>query len=234
MSLVSEAGLTMVVRWLHVLAGIVWLGALLHLIVASTSDDDTRGATAGSYLRWAAAATLGFGVLITMVTADYFGTIVIDGDDVTFAERADGVAITTGMLLGLVMFVNVWAVVWRDQRVLLAGRAEGEPAPATAVRRAAMVSRQNAVFAVPLVWFMVAKQSFYSAEVLTVAQQALWWLPTLVVVGLLELNALGLTPWGRRAGAGANLMYDRGLAGVAVAGGMLWAGFVLLGQVALT
>ena len=70
-------------------------------------------------------------------------------------------AIITGMLLGTIMLLNVWGVIWRNQKVVLANAANvlagGQPNPdaAAAGRRALMASRQNTIFSVSMLWFMV-------------------------------------------------------------------------------
>ena len=105
------------------------------------------------WFRWAAVGTFVTGILITIVTKDYFSN--------DFGKQAGGIAIITGMLLGTIMMLNVWGVIWRNQKVVLANAANvvagGEPDPAAAAagRKAFMASRQNTIFSVTMLWFMV-------------------------------------------------------------------------------
>jgi len=52
------------------------------------------------YFRWAAVATVVTGLLITGTTQDYYDN---------FGKNSRGLSISTGMLLGIIMFLNVWA-----------------------------------------------------------------------------------------------------------------------------
>ena len=67
------------------------------------------------------------------------------------------------MLLGTIMMLNVWGVIWRNQKVVLANAAnvlaggEADPAAAAAGRKALMASRQNTIFSVSMLFFMVYK-----------------------------------------------------------------------------
>ena len=64
------------------------------------------------------------------------------------------------MLLGTIMMLNVWGVIWRNQKVVLAnaanvlGGGEADPNAAAAGRKAVMASRQNAIFSVSMLFFM--------------------------------------------------------------------------------
>src|SRR4051794_9066311 len=58
------------------------------------------------WFRWAAVATVVTGLLIAGITENFWKDI---------GKRVDGIAISTGMLLGIIMFLNVWGVIWRNQ-----------------------------------------------------------------------------------------------------------------------
>ena len=119
-------------RWLHILVGIMWIGLLYYFnfvqvpAFAAFGDEararniaiDKVARKALWWFRWAAVSTFVTGILITVVTPDYFGN--------DFGKNAGGIAISTGMLLGIIMMLNVWGVIWRNQKVVLAneiGRA---------------------------------------------------------------------------------------------------------------
>jgi len=190
-------------RWLHVVAGITWIGILFYFNLVqvpafarmdSAARNDAIDKVARRALwwfRWGALATVIFGLLITS-QKDYFQD---------FFKQPRGLSIFTGMVLGILMFLNVWGVIWRKQKVVLANAASAlagkEPVPgaADAGRRALLASRQNFIFSVPMVWFMVATQHFYltgfAAEVSS-GKVAGYLIVTLLIIAVLEINALGL------------------------------------------
>src|SRR2546426_3250454 len=73
-----------------------------------------------------------------------------------------GEAIFTGALFGTLMFVNVWAVIWPKQQIVIAsavaaaGGGQANPAAAAAGRRAVLASRTNLGFSGPLLFFIGA------------------------------------------------------------------------------
>ena len=143
-------------RWLHILVGIMWIGLLYYFnfvqvpAFAAFGDEararniaiDKVARKALWWFRWAAVVTFVTGILITVVTKDYY---------VDFGKQPGGIAIATGMLLGIIMMLNVWGVIWRNQKVVLANAAnvlaggEADPNAAAAGRKAVMASRQNAI-----------------------------------------------------------------------------------------
>jgi uncharacterized membrane protein len=220
--LFSDYGFSQLVRWAHVLFGIAWIGLLYFFNLvqvpayAAFGDEakarniaiDKLTRKALWYFRWAAMATVAMGILITLVTpGGYFG----DG----FGSSGAGVAISLGMLLALVMFVNVWGVIWRNQKVVLANAAnvlaggEANPGAPAAGRRAVMASRQNFIFSFGMLYLMVAAAHVvYQGSDIGGAKIGTFWLITLAITAVLELNALGMMPWKTEANKGLNMIYD--------------------------
>ena len=102
-------------------------------------------------------------MLILGVTEDYF----TPGDfGKRLGQSPNGISISTGILIALIMFVNVWGIIWRNQKIVIASaaqvRAGGEPLPeaAAAGRRAGMASRQNVFFSFTMIWFMTFTSHF--------------------------------------------------------------------------
>jgi uncharacterized membrane protein len=142
------------------------------------------------WFRWAAIATLGTGLLITGVVENYW----------TRSGDAHKVTISIGMILGTLMAANVWMVIWKNQKVVLAnavnvlGGAAADPAAAGAGRKALLVSRQNFIFSFSMLWFMVGPAHFYPAAFPDATSSNAM---TLLIIGvvlaaILEINALGL------------------------------------------
>jgi uncharacterized membrane protein len=220
----TRNGLAFGWRWLHVVFGILWIGLLYYFnfvqvpafAAFGTEGDgpkarnialDKLARRALWYFRWAALATVLTGLLISGFTKDYYKN--------GFFSRSDGMAIATGMLIGIIMFLNVWGVIWRNQKVVLANAANvlagGQPDPnaAAAARAAGMASRQNTIFSVSLVYLMV-----YTHEGPLIGikpgggKVAGYWIIALIIIAVLEANALGLMPWKREANKGLNVLYD--------------------------
>lgn len=223
-------------RWLHILAGITWIGLLYYFNFVQVPafakfEDEPHKEIGGKarlvaidkvarkalwWFRWAALGTFLTGIMIVGIVPNYFsGTFDANGEEVSFGKYAGGVGISTGILLGTIMMLNVWGVIWRNQKVVLANAANvlagGEPDPAAAAagRKAMMASRQNVVFSVSMLFFMIFKAHHpASASILTGSDLAVFWIVALLLIGVMELNALGLMPWKTAANKGLNAMYD--------------------------
>jgi uncharacterized membrane protein len=232
-------------RWLHIVVGVAWIGLLYYFNFVQVPSFLAFGDEAKSrnlavdklarralwWFRWAAVATVVTGILITIFTKDYFSN--------DFGKRMSGLAISTGMLLGIVMFVNVWGVIWRNQKVVLANAAnvlaggQADPEAPNANRRALMASRQNAMFSVSMIWFMTVTTHlapFYNDGALASSgKNAAYWIIVLVVIGVLELSALGIIG-GSAAGNITNWFYDS-VRNVLIGAFGLWLFFVVLWEI---
>ena len=196
-------------RYLHVLAGITWIGLLYYFNLVQVPALATYGDEAKArnitldklarralwWFRWAAIATLGTGLLITG-QPDYWQNFLGDGSTAGIGHDA---AISVGMLYGLTMAANVWMIIWKNQKIVLAnavnvlGGGQADPNAAAAGRRALLASRQNMIFSVSMLWFMVGSAHFYSgAYAGASASDASTYVIIAVVIGaILQVNALG-------------------------------------------
>lgn len=235
-------------RWLHILVGIAWIGLLYYFNFVQVPafakfEDHEGGARARNiaidkvarkalwWFRWAAVSTFVTGILITLITENYFG----DG----FGTWSGGLAISTGMLLGTIMMLNVWGVIWRNQKIVLANAVNvlnggaADPAAPAAGRKALMASRQNAIFSVSMLYFMVFKgHSPLQTFDLSGAKVGTFWLLTLLIIAVMELNALGLLPWKTQPNKGLNIMYDGpGVRNPLIAAFGLWFVFLIITEI---
>ena len=209
MELFSQDGLAFASRWLHVLAGIAWIGLLYYFNLvqvpafAAYGDEakarnisiDKLARRALWWFRWAAVVTLVLGLLIIGVTENYMQDFM---SGVNTNDLAHDAAIFVGMILGILMAANVWMVIWKNQKIVLANAAnvlsggEADPNAAAAGRRALLASRQNLIFSVSMLFFMVGAAHFYGGAFDGSAGGAWTFvIVSSVITALLQLNALG-------------------------------------------
>jgi uncharacterized membrane protein len=214
----SKADFAYLSRWGHVVVGIAWIGLLYYFnfvqvpafaemeAAARNNAIDKLASRALWWFRWAAVATFVTGLLI-------IGFQPKPGD--YFKQGWESVAIGTGILFGVTMLLNVWGVIWRNQKLVIANArnvqagGEADPAAADAGRRALLASRQNAIFSLPLLVFMVGTAHFAWKNGVgssSAGTYALYWIVTVAIWGVLEANALGLI--GGLKPGGTNVIYD--------------------------
>ena len=252
-SFFSRDGFAFGFRWLHIVMGIAWIGLLYYFnfvqvpaFAAYGTDGDGPKARNISinilarkalwWFRWAAVATFITGLAIIGLTKNY-------PDGAKSWSSPQGTSILTGMLLGIIMLLNVWGVIWRNQKVVLANAANvlagnaADPNAAGAGRKAVMASRQNALFSVAMVWFMTFTSHFsstYGNGDSKLHNLGLYWVIALVIIAVLEVNALGLMPWKTAANKGMNMLYDgKGVRNVLIAAFGLWVVFLVLWELVL-
>jgi uncharacterized membrane protein len=236
MNLFSSAGGEFLLRWLHFLSGITWIGLLYYFNFVqgpffAEADAATRSAATQKlvpralwWFRWSAAVTFLSGALII---AKRFGEAPAG---TSVATSPWGVAILTGALFGTLMLVNVWSVIWRNQKVVIAnavttaaGGQANAAAPAAA-RRAFLASRTNVVFSIPMLFFMGAATHMPPGPIV---HASVYWVLLLVIVALVEINALTAT-------SGATTKPIEKIPGVIVTGFVLWAVVFALVKLFLT
>ena len=150
------------VRFLHVLSGIFWIGLLYFFNVVNVQtmkalDGATKGKLvpilmprALAWFRYAALATVIFGVALLFTPTLYA------------SPRQWDWKILTGVTLATIMFLNVWGLIWPNQKRVIAmtaaAAASGTAAPpemAKHARIAYLASRTNFWLSFPMLWFMI-------------------------------------------------------------------------------
>jgi uncharacterized membrane protein len=210
MELLSRAYLgTFGLRWLHILVGIAWIGLLYYFnlvqvpgLAAYGDEGKARNITIDKiarralwWFRWAAIATLATGLLITG-QKDYWNNFMNGGA----SGNGHDVAISVGMLLGILMAAIVWMIIWKNQKIVLAnaanvlGGGEANADAPTAGRKALLASRQNMIFSVSMLFFMVGAAHFYNGAFPDATSSNAWTLfgIAMAITALLELNAVGI------------------------------------------
>lgn len=149
-------------RWLHVLAGIAWIGLLYYFnfvqgpaLAKAKADGTAAGITthvaprALLWFRWAAVVTWVTGAVYLMRAPQLS---FVDA----FMLKGASATIGMGAWLGTIMIFNVWVLIWPNQKKVL-GLVKAEDAEkAKAGRVAFLASRTNTMLSIPMVFFMVA------------------------------------------------------------------------------
>jgi uncharacterized membrane protein len=149
-------------RWLHVASGVMWIGLLWYFNFVQTPSmpkipDEQKPAvskviapTALFWFRWGAMATLVTGLILAGM----------NGYLVQALSLQKGVhAIGLGMWLAVIMWFNVWFIIWPNQKKAL-GIVQVDPtAKAAAAKLAGMTSRINTMLSIPMLYCMVAQQN---------------------------------------------------------------------------
>ena len=193
-------------RWLHVLFGITWIGVLYYFNFIQTpffgtelggqaKSAMTRGLVPNAlwWFRWGAMFTFATGVVLLLLLWGHEGKPL---------SSAYMTRILTGALMGTLMWANVWFVIWPAQQVVIAnaervaGGGEADPSAAARGARAALASRTNTLFSIPMLFFMVSAQSF--TQLGTTLNVGVYWIVALVVILAVEANALIGTGQGRQ------------------------------------
>ena len=145
----------------HVVFGIAWIGLLYYFnfvqggYMAAASNEAKVDAftklvpSALWWFRWAAMFTFLTGLVLLMLI---------------MASLSAGILL--GALMATLMFLNVWLIIWPNQKVVIAsneavaGGGEADPNQAAAAAKALLASRTNTLFSLPMVFFMVSHAAY--------------------------------------------------------------------------
>ena len=149
--------------WLHVLAGIVWIGLLYYFnfvqvpgMAQALADTDGPGPAAiGKYIaprallwfRMAAATTLLLGLVL-------LGTTGSIGSAYMLAPGFQVIGL--GAWMGTIMAFNVWFIIWPNQQKILGMKEASAEEIATAKKNAALASSINVILSIPMLLTMLA------------------------------------------------------------------------------
>lgn len=161
-------------RWLHVIAGITWIGHLyffnfVNIQLQGSIDDATKKAVNPQLLpralwwfRWGAMITLLAGLVLFTMIYMYtpgvgFGPSQLFQDTMGITGRA--IWILTGMFFGFWMWFNVWFIIWPTQKIILGGKAAPDQLPALRAK-AGKFSRINTFLSGPMLFGMLAPNHY--------------------------------------------------------------------------
>lgn len=158
----SHVWSTFVVRWLHVVSGVMWIGLLWYFnfvqIPSMPSIPDEQkpaiskviAPTALFWFRYAALATVITGLLVAWMQGYIVQALTL---------QTGVVAIGLGMWIALVMAFNVWFIIWPNQKKALGIVVVEAPEKAKAARLAMLTSRVNTMLSITMLYMMVAQQN---------------------------------------------------------------------------
>ena len=172
-------------RSFHILFGIAWIGLLYYFNFVQTeyvkvADPDAKAdvmkklaPNALWWFRWAAFFTFLTGlILIHQITARI------------------GTEIILGVTMGTIMMLNVWGIIWRNQKIVL-GMKDGDVA--TAAAKAGLASRTNTLFSVPMLMYMVYSAHAPGSYLVLDDWSSLSLIIGLGIIFVIEANAI----WGK-------------------------------------
>lgn len=156
LALLSQNSLAFLLRWVHLLAGVTWIGLLYYFNFIQGEYFKSADGGAKSdviqklvpnalwWFRWGAMFTFLSGILLIYI------------------KHLTGMGIMIGATLGTIMFLNVWLIIWPNQKIVIAsakqvaGGGQALPGAASALGKAGLASRTNTLFSVPMLFFMAS------------------------------------------------------------------------------
>ncbi len=159
-------GVQFILRWIHFMAGIVWIGLLYYFnfVQVPYFAETKTGAGTGEFRKLISRALWWFrwGAMVTLLSGLAIITVKIMEGGGAIMAQSWGVAISAGALFGILMFLNVWLVIWPNQKIVLgsldavAAGGQADPKAGPAGARAFLASRTNTLFSIPMLFFMGA------------------------------------------------------------------------------
>ena len=162
---------TFIMRWLHVLSGVMWIGLLWYFnfvqIPNMPNIPDEQKPAIGKviapaalwWFRWGAMATIVTGLLLAWMNGYLVDALTLGSADGFAVDKS--LAIGIGMWLGIIMWFNVWFVIWPNQKKALGIVEVDATAKAASARTAMLFSRTNTLLSIPLLYSMVSAQNLY-------------------------------------------------------------------------
>ena len=149
--------------WIHVAAGITWIGLLYYFnfvqvpaVGAATADTDGPGPAAiNKYVAPRALAWFRWGAVGTWLTGA--AALEVSGIGLVNAFTLQGGAATIGVgaWMGTIMLFNVWVLIWPNQKKILGIVDASDEEKASAKVTALMASRTNTFLSIPMLMCMI-------------------------------------------------------------------------------
>ena len=160
-----------IVRLLHLVAGVMWIGLLYYFNVvqvpgladAAADKGGPGGAGISKYIAPRALWWFRWAAVLTWVTGAYylafgFGSAKVLHD--AFTLQPGFRIIGVGAWLGTIMLFNVWVFIWPNQRRIINATRASEKVDAAWGRRALYASRTNFTLSFPMLFFMAGSSHY--------------------------------------------------------------------------
>jgi len=160
--LMTNVGYEFILRWIHFLSGITWIGILYYFNFVQTpfmaEADGSAKSEVTTKLLPRALWWFRWGAMVTVIAG---WLIYINKYSDGFLSTTGGMYITIGGILGTIMWFNVWFIIWPNQKVIIAENLKakesgGTPNVGKRPRMAALASRTNTLLSIPMLFFMAA------------------------------------------------------------------------------
>ena len=150
--------------WGHYLAGITWIGILyyfnfiqvpfLKVVKPETKAEAFQHLVPNAlwWFRWGALLTWLFGASLLMHQGRLGQAFMLQGEHAI---------IGMGAWLGTIMLLNVWGIIWPNQKKVLGLKEASAEEKAKSARTALLASRTNTMLSIPMLYAMVSAQNVF-------------------------------------------------------------------------
>ena len=156
LALFAENSLAFLTRWVHLLAGVTWIGLLYYFnFIQGEYFKEADGGAKSNVIQLMVPRALWWfrwGAMFTFLSGLYL----------IYLKHLTGMGIMIGATMGIIMFLNVWLIIWPNQKIVIAsakqvaGGGEALPGAAAALGKAGLASRTNTLFSIPMLFFMAS------------------------------------------------------------------------------
>jgi uncharacterized membrane protein len=161
-----------VFRWVHVVSGILWIGLLYYfnfvqIRVMPSVPAELKPAVskyiapeALFWFRYAALSTVVAGIILAVLRGYLWNVLSLGlggpgGPDVQYTFLG------VGVWLAIIMFLNVWGIIWPNQKIALGIKDADADAKAKAAKTATLASRVNTLLSLPMLVAMTMSQTIF-------------------------------------------------------------------------
>ena len=145
-------------RYAHIVFGVAWIGLLYYFNFVQTeyvkeADDGAKADVMAKlapralwWFRWAALFTFLTGLILLWWIS---------------SQQRYNLGIVLGALMGTIMMLNVWGIIWPNQKKALGIVEADADTKAASARTAMLFSRTNTLLSIPMLFAMVSAQNIY-------------------------------------------------------------------------
>jgi uncharacterized membrane protein len=144
--------------------GLLWYFNFVQIPTMPAIPDDLKPAigkhiapVALFWFRWGAMATIVTGLILASLNGYVLDALAIGLTDGVAKHTAIGI----GMWMGIIMWFNVWFIIWPNQKKALGLVEADADAKKAAARTAMLFSRTNTLLSIPMLYAMVSAQNLY-------------------------------------------------------------------------